>query len=134
MKKINILLITVSTLIWLGCTDSKNLGNGYFLDKVTPTIHTIQYRPLSIWLIRGVIKINNVSEDYFCGYLSTKYFKEDSLIGLEGEYDKEGYFIIWKKELDKNNYNEQIMIISGLSKLDLLNYSKNNNGIFNNCI
>ena len=91
------------------------IGNGYDIRYITNTIQTIgrdgdgKHR----WFLRGKIDKFYANEYYVVGYLSIKNFKEDRLVGLEGEYDKEGYFIVELK------YQK---VWSGLSehKFDLL--------------
>ncbi len=47
-----------------------------------------------------------VGDSYLAGYLSARFFEEDSPIGLTGENDREGFFIVGK---------ESTTVMSGLS-------------------
>lgn len=78
------------------------IGNNLALTNVTPTIQTIAYfsnEPKGKHrLIRGRIEFLIVEDNFIAGYLSTRFFKEDELLGLEGENDKEGFFIVNKSD------------------------------------
>lgn len=79
------------------------IGNTFVLTNITPTIQTIAKLSRKedggkVSLIRGRIEFMAVTNKAIIGYLSTRFFKEDDLIGLEGDNDKEGFFIIRKKD------------------------------------
>lgn len=134
MNKVNKLFIVCSILILSSCKNTTDLGSGYFIVRESETIQFIRYAPLSIWLIRGKVKINHVSKSYICGYLSTAYYKEDDLIGLEGKYDKEGYFFIWKKKLNFDDYEHGEVVYSGLTESNLLRYGERNGKYLRHCL
>lgn len=74
------------------------IGDNLVLTVVTPTIQTIAVLESSSGgknrLIRGDLQYLAVEEAFVAGYLSTSFFVADSLVGLEGPDDKEGYFVI----------------------------------------
>ena len=81
------------------------LGGNYYLIITSPTIHLISQENGTIdgysiqgrhSLIRGKIEFLYSDDSVISGYLSTRFFKEDGLIGLERKNDKEGFFIIDK--------------------------------------
>jgi len=103
MKRLILMLILLMIIIYvfIGLFYSKNkhkycLNNLYDITYVTDTIHSFGRNIDNghIWLMRGEIKEFYDNEEYFFGYLSTKNFKNDGLVGLEEKYDKEGYFIV----------------------------------------
>ena len=105
------------------------IGNGYDIRYITNTIQTIGrvggrgHR----WYLRGKIDKFYANKYYVVGYLSTKNFKDDGLVGLEGEYDKEGYFIFNIKKrniqsgLTRKKYIEKVYKIFGM-KEDKIKY------------
>ena len=107
------------------------LENNYELYYNTDTIQGIhktiaQVPPLYLSVnIRGNIKKFYTSRNYIVGYLSTKYFKEDKLLGLEGDNDKEGYFIINLKTekiesgLTEKEFDEKVHKIFGIKSNEI---------------
>ncbi len=101
MKKLILIVFMFLMIIFISLLYSKNshkycLNNSYDISYVTDTINTFGRNIDNghIWLMRGDIKYFYDDEEYFFGYLSTKNFKNDGLIGVEEKYDKEGYFIV----------------------------------------
>ena len=78
------------------------LGDNYVLTYVTPTIQTIAFYSKQYGgkhsLLRGRIEFLAVDDRFVAGYLSTRFFKEDELVDLAGENDKEGFFIVSKHD------------------------------------
>ena len=78
------------------------LGDDYILTIVTPTIQTIALYSKRYGgkhsLLRGRIEFMAVSDEFIAGYLSTRFFKEDDLVDLAGENDKEGFYIVRKMD------------------------------------
>ena len=100
---------------------------GYDLQYITGTIQTIGRKKQNrhTWLLRGNIKKFYTSKNYIIGYLSTKYFKEDKLLGLEGNNDKEGYFIVNLKTekiesgLNEEDFNEKVHKVLGIKSSEI---------------
>jgi len=99
------------------------LPNGWVINQATENLHAI-YLPRKVFkvkdngirIIRGFIKGYSVYADIVVGYLSTEYFEEMQIDGMEGPNDTEGYFII-----DTKNAK----ILSGLSKNEVKAFLKN---------
>ena len=87
------------------------LGEGYTYIKSSPTIQTISLDTDSSRILRGHIQLLNKIQNKLVGYLNIENFEIDGLVGLEGQNDIEGFFIIdiAKQELQV-----------GLDKLDLI--------------
>ena len=128
MKKIAISLIFILIVLILFIYSDENstykicLSHNLVITHVHSTIDTIGFypnenTPLKKRLIRGKLKGYAVKGDYLFGYISTEFFKDDGLIGLEGEHDKEGYFII--------DMSQKRVLKSGLSKDDYTNAIRN---------
>ncbi len=82
-----------------------NLGEDFYFIITSPTIHLISQKNGTVdgypvqgehSLVRGKIEFLYFDDSVISGYLSTRFFKEDGLIGLERRNDKEGFFIIDK--------------------------------------
>jgi hypothetical protein len=71
-------------------------------------------------LIRGDILGFQIRGNHLMGYLSTKNFAEDDLFGLEGDHDKERYFILDLKSreissgLSKSNFETRLRADMGI--------------------
>ena len=79
------------------------IGDNYLLTNATPTIQTIAAISSKEYsgkfsLIRGRIEFMAINNKVIVGYLSVRFFKEDELVDLAGNYDKEGFFIIRKDD------------------------------------
>ena len=99
------------------------LPNGCVINQATDNLHAIYLqRKIStakdngIRLIRGFIKGYSVYTNIVVGYLSTEYFEEMEIDGMEGPNDVEGYFII-----DTKTEN----VLSGLRQDELESLLKN---------
>lgn len=88
------------------------LANGCVITQATDKLHII-YLPndneedKEIRIIRGFIEGYSVYGNIIAGYLTTEYFHELRINGMEGPADIEGYFII-------NNADKSVR--SGLTK------------------
>jgi hypothetical protein len=108
MKKIILLMLLIGLLpivfLVIRSDHTYCVARGMYFYDITPTIQGIQ--TINVYsnvdkkvagfttLIRGNILKLGVVDNHILGYLSMKYTEADSLVGLTGIHDKEGFFII----------------------------------------
>lgn len=102
----------------MGC-----VSGDYYMFNVTPTIQTLSKRVknnLYNRVLRGKIEKYYVYGRYVLGYLSTRYFVDDHLIGFSEPEDLEGFFIFDAEEeellsgMSDNEYDELVNKMLGL--------------------
>ena len=100
------------------------IDESFVFTYVTPTIQTIAVKKGEEGgksrLLRGKIEMLSVGGKFIAGYLSTRFFVDDDLVGLAGEYDLEGFFILEK---------EAATVHAGLDGLSFFRFLDENYGV-----